>query len=113
MAHWKISRAHRAIRALAELTLETALAKRGNQTREVPVNHSTRGDVITVRPYERLAANGIVIADKAASTKDPLPVNAFLSANAPLAIQTKTLIALNIFARNTGCLLAPTMAQVF
>jgi Cd2+/Zn2+-exporting ATPase len=72
LEHWAMGRARRAIEALAELAPETALVKRGDQTEEVPVDRLAQGDVIVVRPNERLAADGIVIAGTSSVNQAPI-----------------------------------------
>ncbi len=69
---WAMGRARRAIEALAELAPETALVKRGDRTEEVPVKSLAPGDVIVVRPNERLAADGIVVAGVSSVNQAPI-----------------------------------------
>lgn len=77
---WAMGRARRAIEALAELAPEHALVKRGDRTEEVQVGSLVPGDVIIVRPNERFAADGIVVAgtssvDQAPITGESVPVD--------------------------------------
>lgn len=72
LEHWAMGRARRAIEALAELAPETALLKRGDHTEEVQVMSLMPGDVIIVRPNERLAADGIVIAGTSSVNQAPI-----------------------------------------
>ena len=72
LEHWAMGRARRAIEALAELAPETALVKRGDRTEEVPVKSLAPGDVIIVRPNERLAADGIVVAGNSSVNQAPI-----------------------------------------
>ncbi len=72
LEHWAMGRARRAIEALAELAPETALVKRGDRTEEVPVKSLAPGDVIIVRPNERLAADGIVVAGTSSVNQAPI-----------------------------------------
>jgi Cd2+/Zn2+-exporting ATPase len=69
---WAMGRARRAIEALAELAPETALVKRGDRTEEVPVKSLVPGDVIVVRPNERLAADGIVVSGESSVNQAPI-----------------------------------------
>ena len=69
---WAMGRARRAIEALAELAPERALVKRGDRTEEVPVESLASGDVIIVRPNERLAADGIVVAGVSSVNQAPI-----------------------------------------
>lgn len=107
LEHWAMGRARRAIEALAELAPETALVKRGNLTEEVSVKRLARGDVIVVRPNERLAADGIVVAgtssvNQAPTTGDSVPVDKRATAN-----PTADLDRFEQLARSTACLPAP------
>ena len=72
LEHWAMGRARRAIEALAELAPENALVKRGDRTEEVPVESLAPGDVIIVRPNERLAADGIVVAGNSSVNQAPI-----------------------------------------
>jgi Cd2+/Zn2+-exporting ATPase len=72
LEHWAMGRARRAIEALAKLAPETALVKRGDRTEEVPVTSLAPGDVIVVRPNERLAADGIVVAGVSSVNQAPI-----------------------------------------
>ena len=72
LEHWAMGRARRAIEALAELAPERALVKRGDATEEVPVETLVPGDVIVVRPNERLAADGIVVAGTSGVNQAPV-----------------------------------------
>ena len=69
---WAMGRARRAIEALAELAPEHALVKRGDRTEEVQVTRLVPGDVIIVRPNERLAADGIVVAGTSSVNQAPI-----------------------------------------
>lgn len=72
LEHWAMGRARRAIEALAELAPETALVKRGDRTEEVPVKSLAPGDIIIVRPNERLAADGIVVTGNSSVNQAPI-----------------------------------------
>ena len=72
LEHYAMGRAKRAIEALAELAPDTATVRRGGQSIEVPVEELVVGDVVIVRPNERLPADGFVI--KGSSAIDQAPV---------------------------------------
>lgn len=72
LEHWAMGRARQAIEALAQLAPERATVKRGDQTEEVPVESLAAGDVIVVRPNERLAADGIVVAGTSSVNQAPI-----------------------------------------
>lgn len=72
LEHWAMGRARRAIEALAKLAPERATVKRGERTEEVLVENLAAGDVIVVRPNERLAADGIVVAGTSSVNQAPI-----------------------------------------
>lgn len=55
-----------AIRALMDLTPSTATVKRGNQEVTVPVESVEVGEILTIRPGQRVALDGIVISGTSA-----------------------------------------------
>lgn len=75
-----MGRAKRAIEALAELAPRTALARRGGDLVEVPVEDLAVGDIVVVKPNARLPADGFVIVgttsiDQAPVTGESMPVD--------------------------------------
>ena len=72
LEHYAMGRAKRAIEALAELAPRTASVRRGGATEEVPVEALAVGDVVVVKPNERLPADGFVI--EGTSTVNQAPV---------------------------------------
>ena len=80
LENYAMGRARRAIEALAELRPETALVRRGDQLVDVSVNDLVIGDVVVVKPDERVAADGFVVLgessiDQAAITGESVPVD--------------------------------------
>jgi len=68
-----------AIRALMQLRPDSAVVVRGTTTVEVAVSEIVVGDVVRVRPGERLAVDGVVIdgssyVDESMITGEPVPV---------------------------------------
>ncbi len=68
-----------AIRALMALRPSTARVERGSEVLEMPVAAVRRGDVLIVRPGERLAVDGLVLdgesyVDESMVTGEPTPV---------------------------------------
>ncbi len=57
-----MDRARAGLRALLKLVPETALVKRGDATAEVEAKELRVGDVLVVRPGERIATDGTVRA---------------------------------------------------
>lgn len=80
LEHFAMGRARRAIEALAKLAPETAVVRRGDSTEEVGVETLEPGDVVLVKPNERLAADGVVVKgttsiDQAPVTGESVPVD--------------------------------------
>ena len=91
---YAMGRARRAIEALAELAPATAIVRSGSGEREVPVEQLQLGDIVIVKPNERIPADGFVIAgtssvNQAPLTGESIPVdkgpvsNATVAADAP------------------------------
>ncbi len=83
LGKWLEGRAKRqtveAIRALESLRPDTALVRRGGQDLEIPLDALRAGDVMVVRPGERLPADGRVLEgsshlDESLLTGESLPV---------------------------------------
>ena len=72
LEHFAMGRARRAIEALAKLAPEVATVRRGEQTEEVPVTKLQVGDVLIVRPNERLPADGVVVLGTSAVNQAPV-----------------------------------------
>ena len=80
LENYAMGRARRAIEALADLRPETALVRRGEDLVEVSADSLALGDVIVVKPDERVAADGFVVLgessiDQAAITGESVPVD--------------------------------------
>ncbi|MES2035093.1 MAG: heavy metal translocating P-type ATPase, partial [Pseudomonadota bacterium] len=80
LEHYAMGRARRAIEALAELAPERATVRRGDATEEIAVADLQVGDIVLVRPNERIAADGVVVAgessvDQAPVTGESVPVD--------------------------------------
>ena len=83
LGKWLETRAKRqttsAIRALQQLRPESARVRRGSEDVDLPIHEVRVGDVIVVRPGERIAADGVVAdgashVDEALITGESLPV---------------------------------------
>ncbi|WP_230023225.1 heavy metal translocating P-type ATPase [Massilia sp. Bi118] len=72
LEHFAMGRARRAIEALAKLAPETALLRKGDEIEEVPVEKLQPGDIVLVKPNERLPADGVVV--KGTSSVNQAPV---------------------------------------
>jgi Cd2+/Zn2+-exporting ATPase len=72
LEEFAMERTRRAIEALADLRPEVAVVQRGDEEVRVPVEQVVIGEVVLVRPGERLPVDGSVI--KGASTVDQGPI---------------------------------------
>ncbi len=67
-----LDRARAAIRALARLTPKVALVRRNGQVVSVPVERVEIGEIVVVRPGERIPVDGEVIAGHSAVDQSPI-----------------------------------------
>lgn len=73
LEHYAMGRARRAIEALAKLAPVTATVRRGEgRTEVVPVAALQVGDVVAVRPNERLPADGLVVVGTTSVNQAPV-----------------------------------------
>lgn len=72
LEHYAMGRARRAIEALAKLAPETATVRRDGRTEEIPVKALQLGDVIVVKPNERIAADGVVTVGTSSVNQAPV-----------------------------------------
>jgi Cd2+/Zn2+-exporting ATPase len=89
LEHYAMGRARRAIEALAELAPERATVRRGETTEDIPVADLKVGDIVLVRPNERVAADGVVVVgdssvNQAPVTGESIPVDKRAAAEADL-----------------------------
>ena len=69
---YAMGRARRAIEALAELAPATAVVRDDTGEREVPVEELQLGDLVVVKPNERIPADGFVVAGTSSVNQAPL-----------------------------------------
>ncbi len=72
LEHYAMGRAKRAIEALAELSPQSAIVRRDGQTQEVPVEQLRVGDIVVVKPNERLPADGFVVKGQGSVNQAPI-----------------------------------------
>jgi len=72
LEHMAMDRARRAIEALADLAPKTALVRREGTTVEVAVEALQRGDLVIVKPGQRLPADGKVVEGASAIDQSPV-----------------------------------------
>lgn len=67
-----LGRTRNAIRALIDLTPPTATVKRGDSEETVSVDNIQIGEVLTIRPGQRVALDGIVLSGHSAIDQSPI-----------------------------------------
>lgn len=72
LEHYAMGQARKAIRALGRLTPTSAWVRRGERFEEVPVGTLAVGDVVRVRPGERVPMDGTVVAGIGAIDQSPI-----------------------------------------
>jgi Zn2+/Cd2+-exporting ATPase len=72
LEQYAMGRARRAIEALAELAPDTATVRRDGSTQSIPVSQLQVGDVVIVRPNERLPADGVVVVGSSSVNQAPV-----------------------------------------
>jgi Cd2+/Zn2+-exporting ATPase len=91
LEHYAMGRARRAIEALSELAPETANVRRNGAVVSVAVAELRTGDIVAVRPNERLPADGVVVlgttsVNQAPVTGESVPVDKQASADPQSAL---------------------------
>jgi Cd2+/Zn2+-exporting ATPase len=79
LEHHALGRTQRAVRALMELSPKVATVLRDGEERVLPVEELRLGEIVLVRPGERVAVDGVVLAgetaiDQSAITGESVPV---------------------------------------
>ena len=72
LEQYAMGRARRAIEALAELAPDTATVRRDGSTQSIAVGDLQLGDVVIVRPNERLPADGVVVVGTTSVNQAPV-----------------------------------------
>ncbi len=72
LEHYAMGRARRAIEALAKLAPETATVRRDSGTEVVALDKLQVGDVVVVKPNERLPADGVVVVGTSSVNQAPV-----------------------------------------
>ena len=80
LEEYAMGRTHAAIESLMELSPQEALLKQGDDEILVPVENLQTGDIIIVKPGERIAADGEIVSgqsdiDQSAITGESIPVS--------------------------------------
>lgn len=79
LERYSMDKARQSIRSLMEITPKQALIRRGEEEFTVPVNEIQIGDIMIVKPGEKLAMDGVVVKgtssiNQAAITGESIPV---------------------------------------
>jgi Cd2+/Zn2+-exporting ATPase len=79
LEHRAMDKARRTIESLGQLTAKTARMRKGNEIVEVPVGRIAIGDVVVVRPGDRIPLDGTIVdgqslIDQATITGESVPV---------------------------------------
>ena len=72
LEHFAMGRAKRAIEALAELSPNVAIIRRDGETREIAVAELLVGDLVIVKPNERISADGFVVLGTSSVNQAPI-----------------------------------------
>ena len=72
LEHYAMGRAKRAIEALAELAPNSATVRRDGQVLEVAVEELVVGDLVLMKPNERIAADGFIVRGNSAVNQAPV-----------------------------------------
>lgn len=72
LEHYAMGRARRAIEALTKLAPDTATVRRDSGTEVVPLEKLEVGDVVVVKPNERLPADGVVVVGTSSVNQAPV-----------------------------------------
>ena len=113
LEHRAMERARRAIESLGKLRPETARLKIGEDVKEISVREVRRGDVIVVRPGDRVPLDGVIKSgqsslDQATITGESVPVSkgpgdtvfaSTINTEAALEIEVTKLSAESVLAR--------------
>ena len=74
-----MEKARRALESLGQLRPETARVKRDDEVKEIPVGEVRRGDLVVVRPGDRVPLDGVIRSgdsslDQSTITGESVPV---------------------------------------
>ena len=72
LEHFALGRTHRAIRSLMELSPEDAMVVRDGQESRIPVEGLVIGDIVVVRPSERIPADARVVSGESSVDQSPI-----------------------------------------
>ena len=90
LEHYAMEKARKSIAALTDLAPKTALLKQDGETKEIPIEELTIGDIIIVKPNTKISADGIVVkgsssVNQAPITGESIPVDKTAVENADIS----------------------------
>ena len=100
LEHYAMGRARRAIEALSDLAPETAVVRRKQELEEIHTDDLVIGDVVIVKPNQRIAADGFVVkgnssVDESPITGESLPVDKQPVGDSEFALKNESSLADN------------------
>lgn len=72
LEHFAMNRARKSISALADLAPKTALVRKGDEQREIPVEDLQVGDIIIIKPNSKISADGVVVKGNSSVNQAPI-----------------------------------------
>ncbi|MDX1277620.1 heavy metal translocating P-type ATPase [Oceanihabitans sediminis] len=72
LEHYAMNKAQKSIEALSDLSPKTALIKKGNNIKRIPIEELDVGDIIVVKPNTKIAADGVIITGSSSINQAPI-----------------------------------------
>lgn len=72
LEHYAVAKTHSALERLLELTPREARVRRNGEELEVPIEQVRVGDIVIVRPGERIPVDGLVVSGRSSVNQAPL-----------------------------------------
>ncbi|MDC3412480.1 heavy metal translocating P-type ATPase [Terrihalobacillus insolitus] len=72
LEHYALNKARKSIAALADIAPKTAIVRKGNEQKEVPVEELQIGDIVIVKPNSKISADGVVIKGNSSVNQAPI-----------------------------------------
>lgn len=94
LEHFALNKARKSIEALADMAPKTAIVRKGDQQKEIPVEKLQLGDIVIVKPNSKISADGVVIkgnssVNQAPITGESIPVDKYPIEDASIDFQEK------------------------
>jgi Cd2+/Zn2+-exporting ATPase len=72
LEHMAMEKARKSIEALAGLAPRTAIIRRDDVQKEIPIEELKRGDIVIVKPNSKIPADGVIIVGSSAVNQAPI-----------------------------------------